>query len=154
MADERQSQFSFPVQPAITNPFFPNPLPNNNVRTNIELSQNRFKPSNFTSTTITEKIQNIHLKSCYLLGIPANVDTAEISNEILKRTREVPEKIVKSKKNSYKDEIREVIYYYLVFNSKQTVDYLLDKGFEIQGNSVLVLPSLENVNSFSLLENN
>jgi hypothetical protein len=114
------------------------------------------KPSNEITQSVTNFSKpyvsiddGVHFRSCYFLGVPLNVQGNHIYQELQKRRIDFPDKfdiIKKSKNNLNKDEnYQEFTYYSLVFREKRFVDTLLDEGFEILNNPVLVLPSLPDV---------
>jgi len=114
------------------------------------------KPSNEIAHSVTNFSRpnvstddGVHFRSCYFLGVPLNVQGNHIYQELQKRRIDFPDKfdIIKKSKNSLnKEEIsQEFTYYSLIFREKSFVDTLLDEGFEVLNNPVLVLPSLPDV---------
>lgn len=96
----------------------------------------------------------MHFRSCYFIGVPLNIQGNHIYQELQKRRIDFPDKfdIIKKSKNTLnKDDFsQEFTYYSLVFREKRFVDTLLDEGFEILNNPVLVLPSLPDVKYLEL----
>lgn len=101
------------------------------------------------SQPVESSVDDMYKRSCYFLGVPSNVQGNHIYQELQKRRIDYPDKfdIIKKSKNKLKedDNSHEYIYYSLIFREKRFVDTLLEEGFDVLNNPVLVLPSLPDV---------
>lgn len=100
------------------------------------------------SEAIKPQEDEIHFRSCYFVGIPKNVQGNHIYQELIKRRIDYPDKfdiISKSNNFSLKKDDNTVDYFSLIFREKRFVDIILEEGFEVFSNPILVLPSLSNV---------